>query len=239
VGGKAANLVTQTTSASSIPPVYAGIATRIRDLATGEGLGAGDRFPPERELARRLGVSRASLREALTAMRVDGEIEVRRGSGIYLLRSPADPVPPIPAELRTEYPGLPALGEVRNALEALAAELAASRRNEDDLVRTVEAIRTMDADIASGGNGVEGDRTFHAAILAAAHNPALSSLLDQLSDGASRIARASLQRVGQPPRSLNAHRLILEAIVVHDAELASRLMRQHLELTGEIETPSD
>jgi GntR family transcriptional repressor for pyruvate dehydrogenase complex len=227
--------VTHTDDHQFLPPVYSGIASRIRDLAARDGLDAGDRLPAERELARVIGVSRTSLREALTALRVDGEIEVRRGSGIYLLRSPGDTVPPVPAELREQHPGLPALGEVRNALEALAAELAATRRTDADLVSMVEAIRTMDAAITNGEDGVEGDRMFHAEILAAARNPALSALLAEISDGALRIATASLQRPGQPPRSLSAHRMILEAIVGHDADLAARLMRKHLELTGEIQ----
>jgi GntR family transcriptional repressor for pyruvate dehydrogenase complex len=217
------------------PPIYAEIAARVRDLAMREGLEAGDRLPSERALARVLGVSRTSLREALTALRVDGEVEVRRGDGIYLLRSPGEAVPPIPAALREQNPGLPALGVVRNALEALAAELAATRRTDADLVSMVEAIRAMDAAISEGEDGVEGDRMFHAAILAAASNPALTALLEQISEGALRIAAASLARPGQPPRSLSAHRLILDAIVVRDSELASRLMRKHLELTGEIE----
>jgi GntR family transcriptional repressor for pyruvate dehydrogenase complex len=227
--------VTHTDDHQFRPPVYSGIASRIRDLAARDGLDAGDRLPAERELARVIGVSRTSLREALTALRVDGEIEVRRGSGIYLLRSPNERIPPIPSELREQYPELPALGEVRNALEALAAELAATRRTDGDLVSMVEAIRTMDAAVTNSEDGVEGDRMFHAAILAAARNPALSAILEEISDGALRIATASLQRPGQPLRSLSAHRMILEAIVGHDADLAARLMRKHLELTGEIQ----
>jgi len=227
--------VTDTDTDRSQPPVYAEIAARVRELAAHERLDSGDRLPPERELARLLGVSRTSLREALTALRVNGEIEVRRGNGIYLLRSPSETISPIPADLREQHPGLPALGEVRNALEALAAELAAIRRTDGDLVSIVEAIRTMDDEISQGGHGIAGDRMFHSAILAAAANPALSALLDQLADGANRIAAASLQRPGQPPRSLSAHRLILEAIVVRDSDLASRLMRKHLDLTGEID----
>lgn len=227
-------MATQASPQHRKPPVYAEIAARVRELAAREGLTAGDRLPSERGLAQLLGVSRTSLREALTAMRVDGEIEVRRGDGMYLLCAPREPVPPIPAALREHDPDLPALGEVRNALEALAAELAASRRTDADLVSMVEAIRSMDESITAGEDGVEGDRRFHGAILVAAHNPALSALLDQISDGALRIARASLSRAGQPPRSLGAHRLILDAIVVRDAELASRLMRKHLELTGEM-----
>jgi GntR family transcriptional repressor for pyruvate dehydrogenase complex len=230
-------VATQLSTSQPYSPVYAEIAVRVRELAVRQGLETGDRLPAERELARLLGVSRTSLREALTALRVDGEIEVRRGDGIYLLRTPGESVPPIPATLREQHPGLPALGEVRNALEALAAELAAVRRTDADLVGMVEAIRTMDAAVAGGEDPVEGDRMFHAAILQAAHNPALAALLEQISEGALRIAAASLARTGQPPRSLGAHRLILDAIVVRDSELASRLMRKHLELTGEIAQP--
>lgn len=214
------------------PPIFASTAARIRELASEEGLAVGDRLPAERELARRLGVSRASLREALATLRIDGVIEVQHGNGIYLLRSPAETIPPIPAELARHHPELPALGEVRNTLEALGAELAAERRTDEDLTRMVEATRAMEAAIAGGENGIEGDRMFHASILTAARNPMLTALLESIADGAGRIAAASLSRPGQPPRSLAAHRLIFEAIVVRDSDLARRLMREHLELTG-------
>ncbi len=217
-------------------PVFAGTVARIRELAAAEGLEAGDRLPSERDLARRLGVSRTSLREALTALRIEGLIDVQHGNGIYLLRSPAETIPPISPELVSRHPGLPSLGEVRNTLEALAAELAAARRDDADLASMVAAIRTMDAALADGEDGIEGDRMFHAAVLAAARNPVLDDLLGSLSEGSAQIAVASLGRPGQPPRSLAAHRLILDAIIVHDAELARQLMREHLELTGQMVT---
>lgn len=226
--------MSSTESRQRRPPVFASTAARIRELALAQGLDAGDRLPSERELARLLGVSRTSLREALTALRIEGMVEVQHGNGIYLLRSPAETVPPISADLARRNPGLPALGEVRNTLEAMAAELAASRREDRDLASMVEAIRTMDASIAAGDDGIEGDRMFHAAILAAARNPVLADLLGSLAEGAAQIAAASLGRPGQPPRSLAAHRLILDAIIVRDSELARRLMREHLDLTGQM-----
>jgi GntR family transcriptional repressor for pyruvate dehydrogenase complex len=207
---------------------------RIRELALAEGLDAGDRLPAERELARRLGVSRTSLREALTALRIEGLIDVQHGNGIYLLHSPAEMIPPINADLALSNPELPALGQVRNTLEALAAELAALNRDDEDLARMVEAVRTMEASIAVGGVGAEGDRQFHAAILAAARNRVLGELLESLAEGSAQIAAASLGRDGQPPRSLAAHRLILDAIILRDAELARRLMREHLDVTGQM-----
>jgi GntR family transcriptional regulator, transcriptional repressor for pyruvate dehydrogenase complex len=215
-------------------PIFAGTATRIRELAVMEGLEAGDRLPSERALARRLGVSRTSLREALAALRIEGLIEVQHGNGIYLLRSPGETIPPISSDLAIRHPGLPSLGEVRNTLEALAAELAASRRDDADLARMVEANRTMAAAIAAGDDGTEGDRMFHASVLAAARNLVLVELLGSLAEGAGKIAAASLGRPGQPPRSLAAHRLILDAIIVRDSDVARQLMREHLELTGQM-----
>lgn len=216
------------------PPVFASTAARIRELALAEGLDAGDRLPAERELARRLGVSRTSLREALTMLRIEGVVEVQHGNGIYLLHSPAEIVPPISRDLALQNPGLPALGEVRNTLEALAAELAAARREDRDLAAMVAAIRTMDAGVRQSEDGIEGDRMFHAAIVSAARNPVLAELMGSLAEGAARIAAASLARSGQPPRSLAAHRLILDAIIVRDSELARRLMREHLDVTGQM-----
>jgi len=62
----------------------------------------------------------------------------------------------------------------------------------------------MLAAIAAGGDGTEGDRMFHASVLAAARNLVLVDLLDSLAEGAGKIAAASLGRPGQPPRSLAA-----------------------------------
>jgi GntR family transcriptional repressor for pyruvate dehydrogenase complex len=223
-----------TATAKPRTPVFAAIGARIRELAIAESLGPGDRLPAERELARRLGVSRTSLREALTALRIEGVIEVQHGNGIYLLRSPAETIPPIAADLARANPDLPALGEVRNTLEAFAAELAAVRREDSDLSAMVAAIRRMEAAVSADHDPTDGDREFHAAIQAAARNPVLDELLATLAEGSAKIAAASLGRAGQPPRSLAAHRLILDAIIMRDAEVARRLMREHLELTGQM-----
>ncbi|HWF49531.1 MAG TPA: FCD domain-containing protein [Solirubrobacteraceae bacterium] len=215
-------------------PVYATVQAKLRKFVLASELVPGDRLPAERELARSLGVSRTSLRQALTALRVEGLVDIRHGDGIYLLRSADDVVPPIAAELGAAHPNLLALGEVRNALEALAAESAALRRTDADLAAMVSSLRLMEQEIADGEPGLRGDRTFHAAVLVAAANEVLSKLLDAIAEGSERIARASLSRPGQPERSLAAHRLILDAIVARESDLAWITMYDHLELTGEI-----
>lgn len=217
-------------------PVYSTVQARLRDFIRDAELEPGDRLPPERELARRLEVSRTSLRQALTALRVEGLVDVRHGDGVYLLRSADDVIPPIAFELRSAHPELPALGEVRNTLEALAAQAAATRRTDEDLAAMVSALRLMEQEINDGSPGLQGDREFHQCVLRAARNDVLTNLLAAISEGAERIANASLSRHGQPERSLAAHRLILDAIVVREAELARRLMYEHLQLTGTIST---
>lgn len=215
-------------------PVYASVRAKLREFVTDTGLEPGQRLPAERDLASRLGVSRTSLRQALTLLRVEGLVHVRHGDGIYLLRSVDDVVPPIASELGAAHPELPALGEVRNALEALAAQYAAVRRTDEDLASMIAGLRLMDQEIADGEPGLRGDRMFHDAVLRAAKNEVLLKLLGAISEGSRRIASASLSRPGQPKRSLATHRLILDAIVMHESELSRRLMYAHLDLTGEI-----
>jgi GntR family transcriptional repressor for pyruvate dehydrogenase complex len=214
--------------------VVANIQSDIREFIRSERLQPGDRLPPERQLARQLGVSRTSLRQGLTALRVEGLIEVRHGHGMHLLRSADDVVPPIPADVLEAHPELAEVGEVRNALEGLAAKLAASRRDTDDIEAMVAGIREMDAEVRRGEPGLTGDRMFHQAVLDAARNPVLARLLGAVAEHSERIAEASLSRTGQPARSLSAHRLIFEAISARDAEQARELMDEHLEITGQI-----
>ena len=214
--------------------VVANVQRDLRHFIRTQGLQPGDRLPPERQLASQLGVSRTSLRQGLTTLRIEGLIEVRQGQGMHLLRSADDIVPPIPAEVLDTHPDLAEAGEVRNALEALAAKLAAERREPSDLEAMVAGIREMDGEVRSGEPGVVGDRMFHQAVLNAAHNQVLTRLLDAVADQAGRIAEASLARAGQPVRSLAAHRLIFEAITARDAEQAHQRMDEHLQITGHI-----
>ena len=104
---------------------------QLREYATAAGLKAGDRLPPERELAERLGVSRASVKQAIVVLEVQGLVDVRHGGGMYLLRDTLDIEPvDVLVERRRR---LPDVLDAREALETKLAELAALRRTDDDL----------------------------------------------------------------------------------------------------------
>lgn len=216
-------------------PLYEQIAERLRTLIDTERLVPGDRLPAERDLAARLGVSRGSVRQGLTVLRVMGLVDIRHGTGVYLLRPATDVIPPIALTSLGDEANLPALGEVRAVLEGYAARLAARNRTPADLAAAARAVEEMEADIARGGDGLDGDRRFHLTITTAADNPVLTELLTGFDATIRRIAQASLQREGQPPRSLATHRLILDAITRQDEEQAANLMRDHLAVTGAME----
>lgn len=213
-------------------PIYEEVVERLRQLIEIEGLVPGDRLPPERELAGRIGVSRTSVRQAVTALRVMGVVAVKHGDGVYLLRSPADVIPPLDPKLLDEHPEITAVSDVREALESQAARLAARRRTPDDLARLKSALADMRQQVGRGDTGHTGDRKFHAAVVSASHSPLLSRLLGQLIDSVDTISEASLVRPGQPQRSLATHAEIVDAIDREDEEAAYQLMLGHLVITG-------
>ena len=214
--------------------LYEEVVERLRELIDVQGLEPGDRLMSERELAERLGVSRTSVRQALTALEVMGLVRIRHGGGVFLARRPSDVVPTLAHELLDRYERLPAVIEVREAIETQTSRLAARRREEQDLIAMRSAVEEMEAAIESGGEPADADAAFHAAIVRAARNPLLARLWQDLAEPIDQTRRASLARPGRPRRSLAAHRAILEAIEHQDEEGAATSMREHLAVVGDL-----
>ena len=166
-------------------------------------------------------------------LRVIGLVDVRHGVGVHLVRRVGDRVAPIADPAVLADPQIPAIKDLREALESHGAWLAAQRRTDGDLAELAAANEQMAVEIGGGAIGLPGDRRFHAAILAAAHSPAIGRL-GELDDAVRAIATASLSRPDQPPRSLATHRLIFAAIAAGDSEQARQVMLDHLLVTGEI-----
>jgi GntR family transcriptional repressor for pyruvate dehydrogenase complex len=213
-------------------PLYEVVAERLREHIDAQRLQPGDRLQSERELAEQLGVSRTSVRQALTALRVVGLVEVKHGDGVYLLRPPGDLIPSLAAEITGSEVDHPMIWEVREGIEVQAARLAAWRRNDEDLGALRAALATMEDSVGRGEDGIEGDRRFHRAVAEAAHNPLLRQVIGQLAEAIDRTSEASLTHPGRPPRSLAGHRAILDAIERGDADEAAEQMHEHLRASG-------
>ncbi|TDW92697.1 GntR family transcriptional regulator [Kribbella sp. VKM Ac-2566] len=192
----------------------------------------GDRLPPERELAQRLGVSRATLSQALVALEVIGAVVVRHGDGTVLTER-ARTAPVIEA-IRAHADRLPEIIEARDALESKLAALAASRRTEADLTAIRSALDTMERDIEAGGRGVEGDEAFHGAVTAAARSGLLAQMMTAIHDLIRETRLESLSQPGRPRESLAGHRKVADAIAAGDPVAATQAMHEHVMLVSDV-----
>lgn len=214
------------------PRLYEQVVSQIEAWIAENGLEVGDRLPPERELAAKLGVSRATVSQALVAMEVVGIVSVRHGDGVVLIETAG--ATKVVSALRRHAQQLPEIIEARDALETKLAALAAERRTESDLAAMDEALALMERDIASGGRGVEADERFHAAVTAAGHSPLLAKLMIEISDLIRETRIASLAQPDRPANSLRGHRRIADAIRARDAGAAALAMQQHVAMVSDV-----
>lgn len=212
--------------------LYEQVASEILEWVRENGLQVGDRLPPEREIAARLGVSRATVSQALVAMEVVGVVAVRHGDGAILVESQA--TSRIVGALRQHAERLPEVIEAREALETKLAALAAARRTEEDLQAIDDALDLMAADIKGGGRGVEGDECFHAAVTRAGHSALLARLMAEISELIRETRIESLSQPGRPAASLEGHRRIAEAIRRQDPAGAAAAMQAHISMVSDV-----
>jgi GntR family transcriptional regulator, transcriptional repressor for pyruvate dehydrogenase complex len=204
-------------------PLYVEVADRLREFIAVQDLRPGDRLLSERELARRLGVSRTSVRQALTALRVAGLVDIRHGDGVFLRHAPEEARPQELGEAE-----LSEIMEVREALETQTARLSARRRSQSDLAEMRGAVRAMASAIEQGEDGAAGDRRFHAALVKAAGNSLLARLVEQLTTPIERTRHAALSGAVEVSRLIAGHRRTVDAIGRRDESAAAEAMRAHL-----------
>src|SRR6266540_660546 len=207
--------------------LYRRIADQLSAFIAIGNLKPGERLPSERDLARELGVSRPSLREALIWLQVERRVEVRDGSGIFVIAPKPIALPVLFGERHLPIEVLGA----RYIVEGEVAALAARERTSDDLT----AIRqSFDAIRKAGSLGLGRDsqhREFHLAIAAATHNGALMAVIRDLWDAESRPrGKRGKQEVMSPllGATLGDYRRIVDALDASDASGARAAMRRHL-----------
>jgi len=214
--------------------VYEEVVAQIQRLIADGRLRAGDRLPPERELAERFDVSRTSVRDAIRVLEFVGLVEPRQGEGTVVRDlSPEALVTPVASLLARHRSLLADLMDVRKMIEPGLAARAALHAREEDLEKLTQIVTRQRERVASGESAIEADSEFHYAIATAANNRVVLRVVDVLMGLLKESRERSLQVAGRPERSLAGHQRILQAIRRHDAQAAEGAMRRHLE---EIET---
>lgn len=213
--------------------IYEQIVDQIGQLVAEGHLKPGDRLPSERELVERFQVSRASIREAISALEMMGLIEVRSGEGTYIRQVNIDSVvAPLAWMLFIEKDTDLELYEARKILEVQAAGLAAERAEEDELSEMFEALEVMRIDLQIQRLGEDADHHFHYAIARATHNKILFRLMNTISDTMRKTLKSSRRKLYEdrstPNKLYKEHYSIYEAIKKHEVEKAQKLMLDHL-----------
>lgn len=192
-------------------------------------LKAGDRIPPERELAEMLNVSRGALREALTSLRAVGLIAVVPGRGTILAQNPHGALAHIAHSswLLTET-GIRNLVEVRMIIEESSAQFAAERRTSETVEALNSALDDLVASSADPEEYVRRDIGFHILIADSTGNTALAGLLSPLTDLLLELSRQVLNLPNRVEQADREHREIVDAIAAGDGQRARRGVREHL-----------
>ncbi|MDP3799017.1 MAG: FadR/GntR family transcriptional regulator [Polaromonas sp.] len=210
--------------------LYRQIADQLRSLISKGEFAAGTRLPAERDLAKQLGVSRPSVREALIAMEVEGWVEVRTGSGVYVLDRPNRAKT---SQLAPTEWGPLELIRARRVVEGEIASMAAVQAKRKDIDAMRKAIDAMKSDANRGVLPLEGDRAFHTAIVEACGNVVLIETVQSFWDSRRGPLFTRLGGYFETMKSwqsaIDEHEAIYAAISAHDGAAARTAMHAHMD----------
>ncbi|WP_330238248.1 FadR/GntR family transcriptional regulator [Streptomyces sp. NBC_00525] len=200
------------------------IAQLRNQITTGEWP-VGSRIPTEPELVEQLGVARNTVREAVRALAHNGLLDIRQGSGTYVVATSE-----LAGVMHRRFASADPrhIAELRSTLESSAARLAAVRRTERDLKQLDALMKRREETWAAGDAEafVDADSTLHLAVVAASHNDVLTELYADLGD----LLRDYLREdVGEDltPKTPMDHSRLVEAIRAGDAETAAAEAASH------------
>jgi GntR family transcriptional repressor for pyruvate dehydrogenase complex len=210
--------------------LYEQIADHIEELVCAGKLQQGDRLPPERELAEKLGVARGVVREAVKLLGARGLVTIQPGRGTFIAEISSDSISDhLGRFFRLGNKPHNDLNELRRILEVEIAFLAAQRAKAEDLAEMSCAIQAMDDNITSAEKYIAADMDFHLALAKAAENEMFPLLIEVLADLLRESRQMIFQVTGAPERGQVWHRRIYAAVEKHDTLGAREAMQQHLE----------
>lgn len=205
--------------------LYHTVANQILELIDSGVFPIGSRLPGERDLAEKFGVSRVSVREAEIALQAQGRLEIKVGSGAYVIDGGGEPGGALPKVGPFE------LTEARALFEAEAAALAAPIITEEALAKLEACVGAMSGKVPNGMSAEEADQEFHRTIAKATNNPAIVYTIEAL--WKMRREASQMQRVYKSVCERDTqfrekeHDAILSALKNRDSAAARKAMRAH------------
>ena len=227
----------QTLIAGKPPPTCisqdATVIEALREMIQGGELSTGDKLPPERDLARKMGVSRPTLRAGIRSLAAVGVLQSRQGAGTFVVKADGPPsLDSSPLRLMASLHGFtPAeMFEARQSLEMAVAGLAAERATGDHMASMSEEIAGMYASLDDPEQFLVHDMRFHQTVAAASGNRILTSLMNMVATILFDVRSKTVKRARDLKESAEMHRHVYRAIRERNPEAARSAMRDHLVL---------
>lgn len=206
------------------------VISALRSAITSGEWPVGTRIPTEPELVEQLGVARNTVREAVRALAHNGLLDIRQGSGTYVVATSE-----LAGVMHRRFADADPrhVAEMRAALETSAARLAALRRTEGDMAQIEALLERREAAWASGDveSFVEADASLHLGVVAASHNDVLTAVYSDLGEVMRDFLRFDVGGELRPENHMD-HAGLVRAVQAGDAEAAEREAASHTQEWG-------
>ena len=219
---------------------YEWVMNDLKEQLDSGNFKAGDRLPSVVQLAEQYKVGRSTIREALSALKAMGLIDIRQGGGTFVKEKPkANELKPIhpsllmPNDWLDRAKTLRHILDVRRILETGCAGIAAKNRSQQDLRELAETLADMERNLHDDTKSEQADVRFHKQIAMATHNPLLAQMIELISQNLHETMKDTralwfYAERSSAERLLREHQAIYDAIVQGDSEEASSRMESHI-----------
>lgn len=210
------------------------VVNHIRSLIENGTLQPGDKIPPEREFAKTLGISRASLRTGIGYLAAMGVMKVKHGVGTFVADGPPQ-IGSTSLGLMGALHGFQSwqMFEARIILESNIAALAAERAREEHHMALADEVAEMFAVMSTPADYLIHDLNFHRILGQASGNPIMAALIETLTSALYDNRRKTVERAIDTRESAEMHRELYRAIRARKPMEARKLMEQHLRMAQE------
>lgn len=210
--------------------VYEEVVKQLKELILSGELGPGEKLPSERDLAKEFGVSRVSIRQALTVLETLGLIERKVGGGTFSVAEKLDfEIDPMLEMIMKNKDQLKEPLEIRRILEPSLAQLAAERATEEDIRILEDSLKKQKKLIEKGELIIEEDSRFHYYLAKAAKNEIALKIVEVIHDMIWQTREKSIKARQGSELSYRGHQRILRAVKTRNGEKAFNAMLDHLE----------
>jgi DNA-binding FadR family transcriptional regulator len=214
--------------------LYIQIYKQILSQIQSGSLKIGDKLPTERELCEQFGVSRAPVRQALSALELNGYIYSRQGEGVYVKSThPAEEAQNAAVILEAVSPE--DIVEARMHIEPIIAKFAAQRATDEEIEELRSIVKRMEEETKAGVYVPETDEQLHITIAKASHNELFITFMSAIVNAMKQqkmwefIRDRTVTRPDYREVNFQEHKLLIKAIEEHDEEEAVKIMTDHMQ----------